>query len=163
MKINKSKTKELVIDLSKSEDKLPNHTYRRNRHSASNRGEDSWHYHHHHQQPDMGVHVDEITRKASKRLFLLIQLKRSGIPVEDLLTVYTTVARCTQEYACPAWSTSLTKWYGASTKMCYEHHIPEHSLCRSISECTGDFSETETCAVMQTCLHTNRRAAAQTE
>ena len=49
-----------------------------------------------------------ITRKAGKRLFLLLQLKRSGIPVEDLLTVYTTVVRPTLEYACPAWSTSLT-------------------------------------------------------
>ena len=38
----------------------------------------------------------------------LLQLKRSGIPAEDLLTVYTTVVRPTVEYACPAWSTSLT-------------------------------------------------------
>ena len=50
-KINKRKTKELVIDFSKTRD----------------------------------VHVDEITRKAGKRLFLLLQLKRSGIPAEDLL------------------------------------------------------------------------------
>ena len=54
------------------------------------------------------VHVDEITRKAGKRLFLLLRLKRSGIPAEDLLTVYTTMVRPTLEYACPAWSTSLT-------------------------------------------------------
>ena len=38
--------------------------------------------------------------------------------------------------------------YGASTKTCYEHNIPEHSLYRSISECTADFSETKTCAAM---------------
>ena len=31
------------------------------------------------------VHVDEITRKADKRLFLLQQLKQSGLPAEDLL------------------------------------------------------------------------------
>ena len=53
-------------------------------------------------------------------------------------------------------------WYGACTKTCYEHHIPEPSLYRSISECTAAFSERETCAVMWTCLHTNRTAAAQT-
>ena len=38
----------------------------------------------------------------------LLHLKRSGIPAEDLLTIYTTVVRPTLEYACPAWSTSLT-------------------------------------------------------
>ena len=41
-------------------------------------------------------------------LFLLLQLKRSGIPAEDLLTVYTTVVRPTLENACPALATSLT-------------------------------------------------------
>ena len=30
----------------------------------------------------------------------------------------------------------------------YEHHVPEHSLYRSISECTTVFSETETYAIM---------------
>ena len=54
------------------------------------------------------VCVEEITRKAGKRLFLLLQLKRSDIPAEYLLTVYTTVVRPTLEYACPAWPTSLT-------------------------------------------------------
>ena len=33
------------------------------------------------------------------------------------------------------------KRYGASTKTCYEYNIPKHSLCRSISDCTADFSE----------------------
>ena len=46
MKINKRKTKELFIDFSKRKDKLANHTHRRNRHSASNRDENTWHYHH---------------------------------------------------------------------------------------------------------------------
>ena len=54
------------------------------------------------------VYIDEITRKAGKRLFLLLQLKRSGIPVEDFPTVYIMVARPTLETACLAWSTSLT-------------------------------------------------------
>ena len=54
------------------------------------------------------VYVDEITRKAGKRLFLLLQLKRPGILAEDLLMVYITVVHPTLEYTCPAWSTSLT-------------------------------------------------------
>ena len=51
----------------------------------------------------LDVHVDEITLKAGKRLFLLPQLKRSGIPVEDPLTL----VRPTLENAFPAWSISL--------------------------------------------------------
>ena len=106
MKINKSKTKELVIDLFKTRTNFP--TIRIDGTDTQRVTEAkilgititsnlTW-----------DVHVDEITRKAGKRLFLLLQLKRSGIPVEDLLTVYTTVVRPTLEYACPAWSTSLT-------------------------------------------------------
>ena len=38
------------------------------------------------------IHVGEITRKAGKRPFLLLQLKRSGIPIKDLLKLYMTVA-----------------------------------------------------------------------
>ena len=151
MTINKSKTKELVIDFSKTSTNFP--TIRIDGTDTQRVTEAkilgititsnlTW-----------DVHVDEITRKAGKSLFLLLQLKRSGIPAEDLLTVYTTVVRPTLEYACPAWSTSLTM--GLQTDMervqlktCYEHCIPEHSLYRSISECTADFSETKTCAVM---------------
>ena len=106
MKINKRKTKELVIDFSKTRTNFP--TIRIDGTDTQRVTEAkilgititsnlTW-----------DVHVDEITRKAGKRLFLLLQLKRSGIPAEDLLTVYTTVVRPTLEYACPAWSISLT-------------------------------------------------------
>ena len=106
MKINKRKTKELVIDFSKTRTNFP--TIRIDGTDTQRVTEAkilgititsnlTW-----------DVHVDEITRKAGKRLFLLLQLKRPGIPAEDLLTVYTTVVRPTLEYACPAWSTSLT-------------------------------------------------------
>ena len=33
------------------------------------------------------LHIDEITRRAGKRLFLLPQFKRSAIPIEDLIFV----------------------------------------------------------------------------
>ena len=96
MKINKSKTKELIIDLSKTRTNFP--TIRINGSDTQRVTSNlTW-----------NVHVDEITRKAGKRLFLLLQLKRSGIPVEDLLTVYTMVVRPTLEYAFQAWSTSHT-------------------------------------------------------
>ena len=97
MKINKRKTKELVIDFSETRTNFP--TIRIDGTDTQRVTEAkilgititsnlTW-----------DVHVDEITRKAGKRLFLLLQ---------DLLTVYTTVVRPTLEYVCPAWSTSLT-------------------------------------------------------
>ena len=106
LNINKRKTKELVIDFSKTRTNFP--TIRIDRTDTQRVTEAkilgititsnlTW-----------DVHVDEITRKAGKRLFLLLQLKRSDIPAEYLLTVYTTVVRPTLEYACPAWPTSLT-------------------------------------------------------
>ena len=47
-------------------------------------------------------HVENITKKANKKLFFLKQLKRSGVPESDLL-------RSQLKYAIPAWSTSITK------------------------------------------------------
>ena len=78
-KINKSKTKELVIDFSKTRTNFPTTGIRID-------GTDT--------QPvteakilgitiarnlTWNIHVDEITQKVCKRLFLLLQLKRSGI------------------------------------------------------------------------------------
>ena len=54
-------------------------------------------------------HVYYLHSKASKRLYFLIMLKRSGLSTDDLITYYTSVIRSVLEYACPAWSTSLTK------------------------------------------------------
>ena len=41
-------------------------------------------------------------------MYLLYHLKRSGVPVEDLLTVYKAMIRPILEYACPVWHSSLT-------------------------------------------------------
>ena len=81
MKINKRKTKELVIDFSKTRTNFP--TIRIDGTDTQRVTE----------AKILGItitsnltwdaHVDEITRKAGKRLFLLLQLKRSGIPAED--------------------------------------------------------------------------------
>jgi len=46
--------------------------------------------------------------KVASRLYFLKQLKRSGVPVEDLLCFYTSVIRPVLEYACPVWHSSLT-------------------------------------------------------
>ena len=51
-------------------------------------------------------HVREIVSKASKCLFILRLLKRSGIPPEDLINIFYALVRSVLEYACVNWPTS---------------------------------------------------------
>jgi hypothetical protein len=53
-------------------------------------------------------HIDLICSKASSRLHFLVQLKRNGATVTDMLHFYETVIRSVLEYACPTWHFSLT-------------------------------------------------------
>ena len=50
-------------------------------------------------------HVDTMVQKASKRIFMLYQLKRAGIRQADMVTIYLTVVRLIVEYACPVLTT----------------------------------------------------------
>ena len=45
-------------------------------------------------------HVDAITTKAAKRLYLLRQLKRADVGTEDLVCFYCSAIRSVLEYAC---------------------------------------------------------------
>ena len=54
------------------------------------------------------THVEKITSGASKKIFNLKQLKRSGMTEKDLVLYYKTVIRPAVEYACQVWHTSLT-------------------------------------------------------
>ena len=53
-------------------------------------------------------HIDYIYSKASKRLYFLTLLKRSGLGTKHLLTYYTAIIRPVVEYACPLWHNGLT-------------------------------------------------------
>ena len=53
------------------------------------------------------LHVDNIVRKAGKRVYMLYQLKRAGVSQADLITIYISVVRPVLEYACPVWHTNL--------------------------------------------------------
>ena len=55
------------------------------------------------------THVEAVCAKASKRLFALRSLKRSGVPPRDLRSVYSYFIRPVLEYACPVWHTSLPR------------------------------------------------------
>ena len=52
-------------------------------------------------------HVDNIVKKAGKRIYTLYQLKRASVNQADLVTIYISVVRPVVEYACPVWSTNL--------------------------------------------------------
>ena len=51
-----------------------------------------------------------IVKKASKRLYILRVLRRSGIPSADLLSIYNALIRSVFEYACEVWHTSLPQY-----------------------------------------------------
>lgn len=55
-----------------------------------------------------GNHVDEICKKANKRLHYLVSLRRAGLSKEDLIVYYKHVIRPVLEYCCVVWHTSLT-------------------------------------------------------
>jgi len=56
------------------------------------------------------VHVNNLVSKAGKRLYLLSQLKHSGLSQNDLLDFYKSVIRSCLEYVCQAWHTSLPEY-----------------------------------------------------
>ena len=49
-----------------------------------------------------------LCKSASKHLFALRTLKRNGVPLGDLRSVYCYFIRPLLEYACPVWHSSLT-------------------------------------------------------
>ena len=55
-------------------------------------------------------HVEVMVKKASKRLYILRVLRRSGVPACDLLTIYYAIIRSVLEYACAVWHTNLPSY-----------------------------------------------------
>ena len=51
--------------------------------------------------------VNILVKKASKRLYILRILQKSGVPPSDLLPVFFALVRLVLEYACAVWHTSL--------------------------------------------------------
>jgi hypothetical protein len=52
-------------------------------------------------------HVENIIKKANKRLYLLRLCKRSGVKSTDLIDIYTSLIRSVLEYCCVVWHSSL--------------------------------------------------------
>ena len=52
-------------------------------------------------------HREELVKKASKKLYFLIQLKRAHVPTSDLVTFFCACIRSSLDYACPVFHYSL--------------------------------------------------------
>lgn len=52
-------------------------------------------------------HIDEVTKKAAKRLYIIRVTRRCGLSVDDLITIYITLIRSVLEYCCRVWQSSL--------------------------------------------------------
>ena len=54
--------------------------------------------------------VTEITKKANKRLYLLTQFKRAGVPKQDLTLLFVSCVRSVIDYAAPVFSNGLPQY-----------------------------------------------------
>jgi len=48
------------------------------------------------------AHIDGVIKKASKRLYFLVQLKRARVPPNDMMLFYTACIKSIIDYAIPA-------------------------------------------------------------
>ena len=55
-------------------------------------------------------HIEELVKKASKKLYFLIQLKRAHVPTSDLVTYFCACIRSSLVHACPVFHYSLPKY-----------------------------------------------------
>ena len=53
-------------------------------------------------------HILEVIKKASKRLYFLVLLKRARVPLQDLVLFYTSCVRSVTEYVIPAFYNALS-------------------------------------------------------
>ena len=82
------------------------------------------------------LHVGTICRKASKRLYALRCLKRSGVLPRDLCSVFCCFIRPVVEYACPAWHSSLSNALSDELEQKYRNELQSSCFlaCRTESD-----------------------------
>ena len=56
-------------------------------------------------------HVDMIVKRGAKRLHIIRASKKSGMPPDDLLTIYVALIGSVLEYCCAVWHTSLPSYF----------------------------------------------------
>ena len=55
-------------------------------------------------------HINDVIRKANKRLYFIVLLKRARLPVEDIIRFYCTCIKPVLEYCAPVFYHSLSKY-----------------------------------------------------
>ena len=55
-------------------------------------------------------HVDSLIKKAARKIYLLVQLKRVRVPVEDIVAYYCACIRSSLDCACPVFHYSLPQY-----------------------------------------------------
>ena len=55
-------------------------------------------------------HVDSLIKKAARKIYILVQLKRARIPAEDPVAYYCACIRSSLDYACPVFHFSLPQY-----------------------------------------------------
>ena len=83
------------------------------------------------------VHVANILLKASKRLYLLKQLKRANVDTNSLIKFYCACIRSVLEYACQAFHSGLPNYLSKEIeriqkRALYKNYLPIHGLRRSV-------------------------------
>lgn len=108
MKLNAKKTKELVVNFSKQLNQCPpiiiNNTTIERVLSSKVLGVIISH------DLTWNKHVDYITNKATKRIYMLVRCKRAGVTRKDLRGIYCAIIRPILEYCCVVWHTTLPKY-----------------------------------------------------
>ena len=81
------------------------------------------------------IHVGEIVRKVSTRLYFLRQLKRANVPIKELLLFYVTCLRPITEYACQVFHNGLPQYLVDDLERLQEgptDHLSIFNLPRSV-------------------------------
>ena len=73
-------------------------------------------------------HINETVKKASKRLYFLVQLKRAKLPCRDLVLFYATCIRSILVYAAPVFFYALPKCLQCELERVYKKGIINHLL-----------------------------------
>ena len=83
-------------------------------------------------------HVDTITAKAARGLYLLSQLKRAGLSSDDLLAFYYSVSRSVLEFSCQLFDCSLPKYLSDDIERIQRRALrkifPSLSYCEAIDK-----------------------------
>ena len=73
-------------------------------------------------------HINETVKKASKRLYFLVQLERAKLPCRDLVLFYATCIRSILVYAAPVLFYALPKYLQCELERVYKKGIINHLL-----------------------------------